>query len=71
MLQIDNNFYRDMCIRTYMPFWLCWMVILKTLVGCNDILILGKSHIKWGQRPDMTFAVDWEVKHQFKQTKKV
>ena len=28
--------------------------------------MLGKSPIKWRQRPDMTFAVDWDVKHQFK-----
>ena len=28
--------------------------------------MLGKSPIKWGQRPDMTIAVDWDVKHQFK-----
>ena len=30
--------------------------------------MLGKSPIKWRQRPDMTIAVDWDVKHQFKQT---
>ena len=29
--------------------------------------MLGKSPIKWRQRPDMTIAVDWDVKHQFKQ----
>ena len=57
-------------ICTYKPFWLCWMVIFKALVGCHDILILGKSPIKRRQRPDMTLAVDWDVKHQFKQTKK-
>ena len=26
----------------------------------------GKSLIKWGPRPDMTFAIDWDVKHHFK-----
>ena len=26
--------------------------------------------MKWRQRPDMTLAVDWDVKHQFKQTNK-
>ena len=31
--------------------------------------MLGKGAIKWRQRPDMTIAVDWDVKHQFKQTK--
>ena len=34
---------------------------------CHDILMLGKSPIKWRQHPDMTIAVDWDVKHQFKQ----
>ena len=37
---------------------------------CHDILMLGKSPIKWRQRPDMTIAVDWDVKHLFKQTNK-
>ena len=32
--------------------------------------MLGKSPIKWRQRPDMTIAVDWDVKHQFNQTNK-
>ena len=30
--------------------------------------MLGKSPMKWRQRPDMTIAVDCDVKHQFKQT---
>ena len=33
----------------------------------HDILMLGKSPIKWRHRPDMTIAVDWDFKHQFKQ----
>ena len=32
------------------------------------ILMLGKSPIKWRQHPDMTIDVDWDVKHQCKQT---
>ena len=47
--------------------WLSWMVIYQTLVGCNAILTENKSQ-KWRQRPNMTLAVDWDVKHQFKQT---
>ena len=47
------------------------MVIFVALVGCHDILILGKSPREWRQHPDMTIAVDWDVKHQFKLTKKV
>ena len=31
--------------------------------------MLGKSPIKWRQRPDMPFAVDWDIKHKLKQTK--
>ena len=31
------------------------MVIFQALVGSYDILILGKSPIKWRQWPDMTF----------------
>ena len=52
--------------------WLIrWIVIFQALVGCHDIRILGKSPIKWRQRPDMTLhaAVDWGVKHQFKNSK--
>ena len=45
------------------------LVIFDALSGCHDILILGKSPIKCRQCPDMTIAVDWEVRHQFKQTK--
>ena len=37
---------------------------------CHDILLLGKGPIKWRLRPDMTIAVDWDVKHQLKQTNK-
>ena len=47
---------------------LSWMVIFQALVGCHDILIVGKSPTKWKQRPDKTVAVDWDVRHQFKQT---
>ena len=33
------------------------------------ILMLGKSPIKWRQRPDLAIAVDWDLKHQFKTNK--
>ena len=36
--------------------------------GRHDVLLLGKSPIKWRQHPDMTLAVDCDVKHQFKHT---
>ena len=54
---------------TYKPYWFTW-VVYEAHFDCHDIQILGKSPIKWRQHPDMTFAVDWDVKHQFKQTKK-
>ena len=48
--------------------WFSWVVIFEALVGCHDILILGKSPIIWRQRPDdMNVAVNWNVKHQFEQ----
>ena len=40
----------------------------EALFGCHEILILGRSPIKWRQRRDMSIAVDWDVKHQFKQS---
>ena len=30
--------------------------------------MLGRRPTKWRQRPNMTIVVDWDVKHQFKQT---
>ena len=30
--------------------------------------MLGKSPIKWWQRPGKTIAVDWDVQHQLKNT---
>ena len=57
-------------IHTYKPYWLTWMVIVTKHISVerHDILMLGKSPIKWKQRLDKTIAVDWDVKHQFKQT---
>ena len=34
---------------------------------CHDILMLGKSLIKWRQHADMTIVVDWDETHQIKQ----
>ena len=48
-----------------------WCDYIKyNIFECHDILILDRSPIKWRQRPDMTLVVDWDVKFQFKQTKK-
>ena len=47
------------------------MVKFEALFGCHEILLFGKKNpIKWRQRPDITIAVDWDVKHQFKQINK-
>ena len=48
----------------------CTFSIFEAVIGCHAILILGKSPMKRKQRNDMTLAVDWDVKHQFKQTNK-
>ena len=45
--------------------------MFEALFGCHDVLILGKSPMKWRQQSDMTIVVEWDVKHQFKQTKKL
>ena len=47
--------------------WFSWVFIFEALFGCHDILILGKTPIKWRQRPDIT--IDLDLKHQFKQKK--
>ena len=44
------------------------MVIFEARFGCQDILILSKSPIKWRHCPNITIAVEWDVNHQFKQT---
>ena len=36
--------------------------IYKAHFECHDILMLGKSPLKWRHRPDMTIVVDWDVK---------
>ena len=43
---------------------------MKHILSVMTSKLLGKSLIRWRQRPDMTVAVDWDVKHQFKQTNK-
>ena len=45
--------------------------VFEALFGCYGVRIFGKDPIKWRQRTDMTTAVDWDVKHKFKQTKRV
>ena len=42
--------------------------IYEAYFECHVILILGKCLIKGRHRPDMTIAVDWDVKHHSKQT---
>ena len=52
-------------INTYKPYWLSWVVIfMEHILGVMTSLDI--SPIKWKQRIDMTIAVDWDVKHQFK-----
>ena len=42
----------------YKLLLLTWIIIVQALVECHDILISGKSPIKWRQCRDMTIAVD-------------
>ena len=42
-----------------------WLYVYTYLKYILDILILGKSPIKWRQRPYFTIAFDWDVKRQF------
>ena len=42
-----------------------WLYIFEARFGCHDVLILDNGPLNWRQRPDMTKAVDWDVKHQF------
>ena len=44
--------------------------MFEELFGCHEVIILGKRPIKWRECSDMTIAVDWDVKHQFKQANK-
>ena len=50
-------------VHVKLPYWLRWVVLLDTLFGCHDALILEK----WRQRPDTAIAVDWDAKPQLKQ----
>ena len=43
----------------------------ETHFECHDTLMLGKRPIKWRQLPDMTTAVEWDVKQQSKQTNQI
>ena len=70
VLAFPGKVVTSQTVHTYKHVWLCWMVIFQALVECLDILILVKSPIKWRQCPEVTLAVDWDVKHQFKQTNK-
>ena len=58
--------------HTYKPYWLSSVhgYNYEAHLECHDILMLGKSPMKWRQRPDMTIAVNRDVKHQLKQTNK-
>ena len=50
-------------IHTYKRYWLSWVVIFMKHILSVMTSSLGKSPMKWRQRPDMTIAVDWDVKH--------
>ena len=68
-IQFLKDGVQTVTIHAYRPHWLSWVVRFKILFGCHDVLILGKSSIKWRQRPDITIAVDWDINSN-KQTNK-
>ena len=45
--------------------------VQEVLVNCLVKLVQEKSMVRWTQDPDMTIAVDWDVKHQTKQANKL
>ena len=43
-------------------------VLVNPGVNCLVKLARKKSVVRWADRPDMTIAVDWDVKHQTRKT---
>ena len=60
----NNNSKYIIYICTYRPLG---PKEIDGLLVPPGVLIVGKSLIKWRQRPDMAIAVDWDLKNQFKQ----
>ena len=60
-------FFSIQIILSYIS--LTWLhrrrVIFQALLWCRDIQMLGRSSIKWRQRPDMILNVDWVVNVQY------
>ena len=40
-----------------------WKYVHEVLVNCLVKFAQGKSVVRWTDRPDMTIAVDWDLKH--------
>ena len=57
-------------IQSYKPCWLSWVVIFMKHILSVMTSYCWISPIKLRQRPDITTAVDRDLKHQFKQTNK-
>ena len=56
-------------VEPFIRISLCGLVRWLYLKHKLDVMtssFFGKSLIKWGPRPDTTFAIDWDVKHHFK-----
>ena len=65
-----NHFELDAFLLSALHAWTktdhCYnhLIFLRVVGYClDDILLLGKSPMKWLQRPDMTIAVDRDVTH--------
>ena len=59
MSEPAHEMWYSQTIHTYKPYWLSWVhdYNYEEHFECLDILMLGKSPIKWRQRPDMTIAL--------------
>ena len=64
--QITQRYNTIVLIRNTALFDGYPLSMLMVIYLKHDNLIFGKCPIKWRQRPDMTIAVDLDVKPQFK-----
>ena len=44
--------------------WVFFFFLFKAHFGCHDIPYVGKKSQTWRRHPNLTIAVDWDVKQQ-------
>ena len=57
----------DLCSLSYFVVSYKWKCVTKNWLTVYSQSCPGKSVVRWPNRPDMTIAVDWDVKNQIKQ----